>query len=140
MAPTGSIQQANADLIVRVGELIQTDFANADEDLFADDFVFHYFNPNLPHLNGDHRGLDGLRGFFGQLSGDSGEGFHNEPHVLTPFGDELLIATATNTVEFGGAKLDVDAVVVWRVVEGRIQEAWDIPAINTVRPHPPGMA
>ena len=31
---------------------------------------------------------------------------------------------------------DVDAVVVWRVVDGQIREAWDIPAVNTVRPHP----
>jgi hypothetical protein len=44
---------------------------------------------------------------------------------------------ATNTVGFAGAELDVDAIVVWRVVEGRVQEARDIPAINTVRPHLP---
>ena len=34
-----------------------------------------------------------------------------------------------------GSEVDVDAVVVWRVFEGRIQEIWDIPAVNTVRPH-----
>ncbi len=62
-------------------------------------------------------------------------GFHNEPHSLTPFGDELVVAYATNTVSFGGAAIDVDAVVVWRVFEGRIHEIWDIPAVNTVRPH-----
>lgn len=55
---------------------------------------------------------------------------------MTPDGDELLVAFATNTLSFGGAEIDVDAVVVWRVVDGQIREGWDIPAINTVRPHP----
>ena len=47
------------------------------------------------------------------------------------------MAYATNTVSFEGTVLDVDAIVVWRVFGGRIHEAWDIPAINTVRPHQP---
>jgi predicted SnoaL-like aldol condensation-catalyzing enzyme len=38
-------------------------------------------------------------------------------------------------VSFGGTEIDFDAIVVWRIVDGRISEAWDIPAINTVRPH-----
>ena len=65
MTPFPSVQQANLDLVMRVGTLIHT-------------------------------------------------GFHNEPHSLYPYGDEF---------------------VVWRIVDGRISETWDIPAINTVRPH-----
>lgn len=61
--------------------------------------------------------------------------FHSEPHSLTPYGDELVVAYATNTISFGDTLIDVD--VIWRVFGGRIHEAWDIPAINTVRPHPP---
>ena len=45
------------------------------------------------------------------------------------------MAYVTNTLSFGCTALDVDAIVVWRIVDGRISEAWDIPAINTVRPH-----
>ena len=26
----------------------------------------------------------------------------------------------------------IDAIVVWRVVEGRLAEAWDIPAVYTL--------
>jgi hypothetical protein len=137
MNPSQSAQQANLDLVVRAGSLIATGFANPDEDLFADDFVFHFFNPHLPELAGDHHGLDGLSSFFERLREGSDSGFHNEPHSLTPYGDELVVAYATNTVSFGGAVLDVDAIVVWRVFGGRIHEAWDIPAINTVRPRPP---
>ena len=126
-------QQANLDLVTRAGTMIRTGFANADEDLFADGFVFHFFNPRLDELHGDHHGFDGFRGFFERLDRGSVTGFHSEPHSLTPYGDELVVAYATNTVSFNGALLDVDAVVVWRIVNGRISEAWDILAINTVR-------
>ena len=128
-------QQASLDLVMRAGTLIQTGFANPDEELFADDFVFHFVNPHLADFNGDHHGYDGFRRFFERLQQESDAGFHNEPHSLTPYGDELVVAYATNTVGFGGTTLDVDAIVVWRIVDGRIDEAWDIPAINTVRPH-----
>lgn len=138
METSASIQQANLDRVARVGPLIANGFADGAEDLFSDDFVFHFFNPNLPHLSGDHHGLDGIRSFFERLRSDAS--FHNEPHSLTPYGDELVVAYATNTVDFGGTALDVDAIVVWHVFDERIHEAWDIPAINTVRPHPTGSA
>ena len=50
-----------------------------------------------------------------RLGDESDSGFHNEPHSLTPYGDELVVTYATNTVSFGGTVLDVDAIVVWRV-------------------------
>jgi hypothetical protein len=137
MDPSQTAQQENLDLVARVGPLISTGFADRDDDPFSDDFVFHFFNPHLPELAGDHHGLDGLSSFFERLREGSDSGFHNEPHSLTPYGDELVVAYATNTISFAGATLDVDAVVVWRVFGGRIHEAWDIPAINTLRPHPP---
>jgi len=135
MDPSESAQQSNLDLVARVGPLIRDGFAEAAPELFADDFVFHFFNSRLPELAGDHHGYDGLRRLFEDLGDASDTGFHNEPHSLTPYGDELVVAYATNTVGFGGALVDVDAVVVWRVVDGRILEAWDIPAVNTVRLH-----
>ena len=135
MTPFSSAQQANLDVVMRVGTLIQSGFVGAEEELFADDFVFHFVNPHLPDLDGDHHGYAGFRDVFERLQQDSDTGFHNEPHSLSPYGDELVVAYATNTVSFGGTALDVDAIVVWRIVGGRISEAWDIPAINTVRPH-----
>jgi hypothetical protein len=33
-----------------------------------------------------------------------------------------------------GAPIEIDAVVVWRIVGGQIAEAWDIPAVHTPRP------
>jgi ketosteroid isomerase-like protein len=137
IAPSPTTQQANLDLIVRAGALIHDGFANPDEDLFAPDVVFHFVNPQLPALAGDHHGYDGIRRLFEQLEQTSDNGFHNEPHSATPYGDEFVVAYATNTVSFAGTALDVDAVVVWRIIDGQISEVWDIPAINTVRVHRP---
>ncbi len=135
VTPFPSAQQANLDLVMRVGTLIHTGFADSDEEVFADDFVFHYVNPRLGELDGDHHGYDGFRSFFERLHQESDTGFHNEPHSLTPYGDELVVAYATNTLSVAGTVIDVDAIVLWRIVDGRISEAWDIPAINSVRPH-----
>ena len=135
MEDARDLQQANVELVARVGQHIATGFTAADRDSFAEDVVFHFFNSRLPELAGDHHGLEGISELFERLSDGSEAGFHNEPHSLTPFGDELVVAYATNTLGFGGAEIDVDAVVVWRVVDGRIHEIWDIPAVNTVRPH-----
>lgn len=41
----------------------------AAKDLFAEDVVWHYFNPNLPELQGDYVGLTGIRSFFQSIGG-----------------------------------------------------------------------
>jgi len=127
---------AGMELIARAGACIQSGFADRHNHPFADDFVFHYINPQLPDLDGDYHGFDGTADLFARLEHLSETGLRNVPHSLTPYGDELLVAFATNTLSFAGAVIDVDAVVVWRVFDGQIHEAWDIPAVNTVRPHP----
>ena len=128
---------ANIQLLVKARELIKSGFADRDHHPFADDFVFHFFNPQLPDLAGDYHGFDGIAHLFESIAELSETGFRQVHHSLTPCGDELLVSFVTNTVGFGGMTIDVDAVVVWRVFGGQIHEAWDIPAVNTVRPHEP---
>ncbi|MBW2377899.1 MAG: nuclear transport factor 2 family protein [Deltaproteobacteria bacterium] len=103
----------------------QLDLRNLGEasDLFAEDFVWHYFNSHLPDLEGDYVGLGGLQAFFEKLGGVTGGTFEVEPISITPYGDELVVAP-----------IEIDAVVVWRIVGGQIAEAWDIPAVHTGRP------
>lgn len=132
-------QHPNLDVIIEVGSVILSGFTASHEHLFADDFVFHYFNRRLPDVNGDYHGVEGMRRFFTRL-GDRTEGtFHIEPVSLTPFGDELVAAHATITLTLEGTDLELDSLVVWRVFDGQVHEAWDIPATNTVRqPSGPG--
>ena len=37
---------------------------NACKSILADDLVWHYVNPQLPALDGDYQGLEGLQAFF----------------------------------------------------------------------------
>ena len=78
--------------VVHAGALIHNGFADPDEDLFAPDVVFHFVNPQLPALAGDHHGYDGVRSLFERLEQASDTGFHNEPHSATPYGDEFVVA------------------------------------------------
>ncbi|MGI9557334.1 MAG: nuclear transport factor 2 family protein, partial [Solirubrobacterales bacterium] len=93
----------------------------------------HYFNERLPDLEGDYAGVDGLRTFFGRLQELSGGSFRVEPISLTPFGDELVAAHVTNILSVSGTDLELDALVLWRVNDGQVHEAWDIPAVRTSR-------
>ena len=108
-------------------------FTTPADGLFADDFVFHYYNDQLPHLTGDYPGLDGMKSFFSELDGTTDGSFRLNPISMTVFGDELIGAFATHSLTVGGMPIEVDALVVWRVVEGVIREAFDIPAVNTTR-------
>jgi hypothetical protein len=51
---------ANFEALERVGELIRSGFADRHNHPFADDFVFHFFNAQLPDLDGDYHGFDGI--------------------------------------------------------------------------------
>lgn len=102
-----------------------TDMA-ASARLFADDAVFHYYNPNLPELQGDHVGPEGIGAFFASLGGLTRGTFRIEPVSVTPVGDELVVVQSRNSLTFDGQAITVDVVVVWRFKDGRIVEVWDI--------------
>jgi len=94
--------------------------------VMAEDIVWHYANPNLPDLSGDHVGLAGVRNFFQAVGARSGGTFNIHPVSITPVGNELVIVQSRNTLIFEGKHVAVDVVVVWRIVGGLIVEVWDI--------------
>ena len=57
--------------------------------------------------------------------------FKVKPLYITPFGDEFVVTHVRDTMAFNGKRMEIDAIVVWRMVDGKIKEAWDIPAVNT---------
>ena len=98
----------------------------AAKGVFAEDVVWHFFNPNLPDLQGDYVGLDGIRSFFQALGEMSRGSFRTEPVSVSAIGDELVVAHNRNTLNLQSRAIVLDVVVVWRVRRGRIVEVWDI--------------
>lgn len=129
----GVAENPTLAVVARAGRAITSGFAEPADDAYAESFVFHYFNARLPELSGDYRGYDGLRSLFGKLHSTSGGTFRVEPVSRTAFGDELVVVHAKISLKHSGTDLEIDSLVVWRVVDGRVAEAWDIPAVNTPR-------
>ena len=98
----------------------------ASKSLIAKDVIWHYSNPNLPDLQGDYVGLDGIRSFFEAIAQKSAGTFKINPMSVTAVGDELVVVQSRNTLTFDGRSVSVDVVVVWRFVDGRVVEIWDI--------------
>ena len=103
-------------------------------DILAENFVWHFFNPRLPDLQGDYVGRTGLQDFFEKMGNLTEGSFKVNPVSITTVGDELVVVHVKDTMVLEGTPIEIDAVVVWRIVDGKIVEAWDIPAVH--HPHP----
>lgn len=103
----------------------------ASKDVFAEDAVFRYFNPLLPDLQGDYVGLADIRDFFQKIGALSEGTFRIEPVSATAVGNELVVVHTRNSLTFDNQPITMDVVVVWRIVNGRVTEVWDIPSVYT---------
>ena len=130
MSLTMTKQDSNVALLNRL------DISNlaGSADLFAENFVWHFFNPSLPDVQGDYVGLNGLQTFFEKLAMVTDGTFEVEPISITPVGDELVVTHVKDRMTWEGRPIEIDAVVVWRIVDGCIAEAWDIPSVYTEHP------
>jgi len=83
----------------------------------------------LPELQGDYVGLTGIRTFFEKIASVSKGTFTVNPVTVTPVGNELVVVHSKNTMTLENETIETDVVVVWRFVDGRITEVWDIPSV-----------
>ncbi|MEM1292512.1 MAG: nuclear transport factor 2 family protein [Cyanobacteria bacterium P01_H01_bin.162] len=128
--------QTNLSLLERLEKVLPHDLASA-KDLISNNFVWHYFNPSLPEIAGDYVGLSGLQAFFQKLGALTNDTFRVSTLKVIPVGEELVVVHANPSMSFADESFELDAVVVWRIVSDRIIEAWDIPAVYTLRPPTP---
>lgn len=105
-------------------------------ELFAPDAVLHYFNLRLPDIQGDYVGMDGIRSFFEKIGAVTAGTFQVESISIDAMGDELVVMHNKNRLTLQGHSIVTDVVLVWRIVEGRVVEVWDIPSVHT-GPSPP---
>lgn len=47
--------------------------------------------------------------------------------------DELIITHVKDTLSLDGKSIEIDAIVVWCIIDGQIKEAWDIPIGHTAK-------
>ncbi|WP_298895589.1 nuclear transport factor 2 family protein [uncultured Psychroserpens sp.] len=106
---------------------------NTLSEVLDEDFVWHYINPKLKELEGDYFGLSGLTDFFNTLSGRTKGSFKVNPLSITPLGDELIITHVKDTMLLEDKQMQIDAIVVWCIIDGKIKEAWDIPIAHTAK-------
>lgn len=100
-------------------------------NVLAKDAVFHYFNPLLPDVQGDYVGVRGFQAFFEKIGKLTKGTFNVTPLSATAVGDELVVVHSKNTMTLEDQQLETHVVVVWRIVDGRITEVWDIPSVYT---------
>ena len=106
---------------------------NTLAEVLAKDFIWHYINPKLPDLEGDYFGLSGLTDFFQKLAGRTSDTFKVNPISIAPMGDELIITHVKDTMVLEDKPKEIDAIVLWCIIEGQIKEAWDIPIVHTAK-------
>ncbi len=118
-------EHPNVSILKRLDPRNLTESAN----LFAENFVWHFFNPELADVQGDYAGLKGLETFFEKLEVLTSGTFQVEPISITAIGDELVVTHVKDRMILENRAIELDAVVVWRIVNGFITEAWDIPSV-----------
>lgn len=102
----------------------------ASADILADDVVWHFSNPLLPDIQGDYVGRAGVQAFFQKMASLTGDAFEINPVSVTTVGDDLVVVHRKQKMVLEGRQIEAEVVVVWRIVDGRIVEVWDIPSVS----------
>ncbi|MBT8188373.1 MAG: nuclear transport factor 2 family protein [Croceitalea sp.] len=105
----------------------------ASAKVIEEDFVWHYFNLELPEIHGDYHGIKGFADFFKKMTGTTGGTFKVNVMSTVPMGDDLVVTYVKDTMVLKGKPMEVDAIVVWCIMDGKIKEAWDIPIVHTAK-------
>ena len=119
--------EENKKLVRRYYELVAGDLAGIEEVVTAD-FVDHHFPPDTPP------GAEGVRQFFTQFIPSFSSDLRIEIDFLLAEGDRVdchLVALFKHTGELAGVvpkgnQLRVPAVSTFRIVGGKLAEAWEI--------------
>jgi ketosteroid isomerase-like protein len=93
-------------------------------DMFAEDLVWHDCGRN--QLSGDYRGREGVFQYFGKVMEVTEGSLHIELHSVLA-DDEHGVALMTISATRGQQSLNVNAVDVMHLHDGKVAEVWAIP-------------
>jgi ketosteroid isomerase-like protein len=102
-------------------------FSRGDMDtlrgLFMDNIVWHY--PGHSQLAGDHRGVDAVLGFFGQIMELTNGTFQVELHDVIA-NDNHTVGLQVARGQRKGKSLDDQQALVFHFRDGKVAEVWQL--------------
>jgi Pyridoxamine 5'-phosphate oxidase len=113
----------------RFRQMLDSGF-EAETDVIAEDFVWHYVNPHLPDLTGEYEGIKGLRSWFENLQTISGSTFSSTSLETLAIGQEFVTERLQLVLSLGDVQIETDSIIVLKVAGGQIHEGWDIPSVR----------
>ncbi len=119
----------NVDVFKRAYAAFSAGDFEALAQVFDEDVVWH--NPGRNPLSGDYKGRDAAFASFAKEFELSGGTYRPEIHDVLA-NDDHTVAVMHVTAEREGKKLDMNAVLVFHIKDGKIVEGWDIWADQTV--------
>src|SRR5687768_2838228 len=89
-------------------------------DLFAEDIVWHF--PGTSKLAGEHVGRDAVLAMLGEYGAATGGTLRADP-IDVMASDDHVAGWAHDTASTNGRTLDIDAVVIFTMRDGKVTEA-----------------
>lgn len=116
-------EQANTELARRAWDAVSRADVDEIEALFASDIVWHATG-NAP-WRGDHRGLEAILDYLGQV-GESSEVF-DASLIDVLASEERVLLVFHVRLERQGSAVELDYLLLARVRDGVTQEVWTCP-------------
>ena len=114
-------EHPNVETIRRGYELFNKGDMDALTEVFAEDVVWHV--PGRSSIAGDYQGRHATMAYFGRLDELTGGSYQAELRVVVG-NDEYAVSIDHSSATRGETSYDADELVVFRLAEGRVVEAW----------------
>ncbi len=119
-------EHPNAELWRKGQEAFSRRDFDSLKEFWAEDIVYHF--PGASHIAGDHRGLQSVLAFFAKLV-EMNVQVAEVHDVLAS--DEHVVALVRATASRPGKELSFNQANVYNVRDGKVTEAWLLPAEQT---------
>ncbi|MFS4467551.1 hypothetical protein [Maribacter sp. 2210JD10-5] len=96
---------------------------------FSPRVIWRFFNPMIPDIAGDYEGINGVIKLFEVLDIITRGSFEYIPVRTITVGNELVMMHVKNRMNTYANQIEIDTILVWRIVNKKIVEVWNIPSV-----------